>query len=244
MARNPYRQQYVGTPDMMKKTFASRIRSFAERLCNDNSGLALTEFALSLPILMTISVTGVEVASFVNANMRVSQIALSVADNTGRVRQAITENDIDSAMIGARIAGETIDFAANGRVILSTIEPNGLASPNTGQRILNQRCFGAKVVASSYGVAGDGATNASLATGVGPAGNQIRAATNAAVMFVEVQYDYQPIFLVDNSLLDNLGGRTMQFTAAYPVRERFANNIQAGTLPVARRRMCNVFTAV
>lgn len=229
---------------MIKRTVFQRLRQFAARLRDDHSGLALTEFALSLPILMTISITGVEVASFVNANMRVSQIALSVADNTGRVRQAITENDIDSAMIGARIAGETIDFAAHGRVILSTIEPNGKASPNTGQTILNQRCFGAKVVASSYGLAGDGANNASLAAGVGPVGNKIVAATNSAVMFVEVQYNYQPIFLVSDGLIDNLGERNMSFTAAYPVRERYANAIQAGTLPVAQRRLCSVFTAV
>jgi hypothetical protein len=229
---------------MTNNNFASRIRQFAARLRRDNSGLALTEFALSLPILMTMSVTGVEVASFVNAHMRVSQIALSVADNTGRIRQAITENDIDSAMIGARIAGETIDFAAHGRVILSTIEPNNQSGANAGQTILNQRCFGMKNVASSFGLQGAGATNASLAAGVGPAGNTIKAATGSAVMFVEVQYDYQPIFLVDNSLIDNLGGRTMQFTAAYPVRERYANAIQAGTLPVAKRRTCNVFTAV
>lgn len=221
----------------------SGLKEFVGRLGADRSGLALTEFALSLPILMTISVTGVEVASFVNANMRVSQIALSVADNTGRVRQAITENDIDSAMMGARIAGNNIKFGANGRVILSTIEPNGLTGANAGQKITNQRCFGAKNVVSSYGLENAGSTNATYAAGFGPTGNKIRAATNSGVMFVEVQYDYQPIFFVDNSLIANLGGRTMNFTAAYPIRERFNNAIQPGTLPAAQRRLCSRFTA-
>lgn len=229
---------------MTTNSIFSRASRFLAKIRNDNSGLALTEFALSLPILMTISVTGVEVASFVNAHMRVSQIALSVADNTGRVRQAITENDIDSAMIGARIAGETINFAANGRVILSTIEPNGKASPNTGQTFLNQRCFGMKNVASSYGLAGAGKDDATYVAGFGPTGNKIVAAANSAVMFVEVQYNYQPIFLVSNGLIDNLGNRNMNYTAAYPVRERYANAIQAGTLPASKRRLCNVFTAV
>lgn len=228
---------------MKMKFLGLQFGRFAALLRKDNGGMALTEFALSLPILMTVSITGVEVASYVNANMRVSQIALSVADNTGRVRQAITENDIDSAMIGARIAGETIDFGANGRIILSTVEHNGLTGTNAGQKISNQRCFGAKVISSSYGAVGAGSTNGSLAAGVGPAGNTIRAATSAGVMFVEVQYDYQPIFLVDGSLINNLGDRTMRFTAAYPIRERTVNTIQAGTLPVARRRMCNVYSA-
>ena len=40
-----------------------------------------------------------------------------VADNAGRVRVSIDETDIDEVMIGARIEGESMNFAQNGRVI-------------------------------------------------------------------------------------------------------------------------------
>ena len=43
--------------------------------------------------------TGVEVSNYVTANMRVSQIALSVSDNAGRIRDTIDESDVDSIMM-------------------------------------------------------------------------------------------------------------------------------------------------
>lgn len=220
-----------------------KLRRTFHRL-GDTSGLALTEFALSLPIMLTLGVGGVELASYVNANMRTSQIALSVSDNAGRIRETIDETDIDAAMIGARVAGESIKFGANGRVILSMIETNGQSGTNAGQKITWQRCYGAKVVNSSYGVAGDGATNASRADGFGPAGNKIVAAGNAGVMFVEVFYDYQPIFLVDNKMRGGLGGKTLHYTAAFPVRERTDNAMKNGfNLNDDKKWLCSKYSA-
>ena len=132
-------------------------------LLRNQDGLALTEFALSLPILLMLSVTFLELSSYINAYMRVSQIALSVADNTGRIRQSIDVTDINSAMIGARIAGEGIDLGGNGRVILSMVEENGETGADAGQQMTWQRCFGAKNIASSFGEEGDGDEDADFA---------------------------------------------------------------------------------
>jgi Flp pilus assembly protein TadG len=229
----------------MKMTFMKqKIRPFARRLAQDNSGLALIEFALSLPIMMILSVSFVDLAGYINANTRVSQIALSVADNSGRVKQRIDETDVDAIMIGGRIAGESISFANNGRIMLSQIEVNGLTGTNAGQKITWQRCFGGKNIVSSFGVEGAGATDATYAAGFGPTGNKISATQGNGVMFVEVVYDYQPLFPVGDALVDSLRGRTMRATAAYPVRERTSNAIQNGfNLPAASKRLCSYFTA-
>jgi hypothetical protein len=219
------------------------MKQFAKCLARDISAIAMTEFAMALPVLTALCITGVETANYVTANMRVSQIALSVADNAGRMRDSIDETDVDAIMIGARIAGQSIDFGEKGRVILSMVESNGLAGANAGQRMTWQRCFGAKNVASSYGVQGDGSTNAAFAAGFGPPGNKI-SSTGDGLMFVEVVYDYKPIFLVDNNLIPGLANDTMSSTAAFPVRERDNNAIQNGFgLADADKRLCSEFTA-
>lgn len=220
------------------------LRTFYRRFARDLSGLALTEFALCLPVLMTLSIGGVELANYVNANVRASQIALSVADNAGRMRIQIDEADVDSIMIGAKIAGENIDFGENGRVILSMIEVNGQTGGNAGQMITWQRCFGARVAASSYGNEGDGKTNSAYAAGFGPTGKKIVAEAGSGVMFVELTYQYKPIFLVDNSLIGNLSGKVFKYTAAFPVRERTDNVLKNGYgWPDSKKRKCDRFSA-
>jgi hypothetical protein len=218
-------------------------RKIFHRLLDDCSGIAMTEFALSLPILCALCITGIETANYVTANMRVSQIALSVADNAGRIRDSIDEADVDAIMIGARIAGQSIDFGTKGRVILSMVEANGQPSPNTGQKITWQRCFGAKNVASSYGTQGAGATTAQYAAGFGPDGNKITS-TGDGLMFVEVVYDYQPIFVVEPDLIAALSNKTMRYTAAFPVRERDDNAIKNGfSLTDAEKRLCTTYSS-
>jgi Flp pilus assembly protein TadG len=211
----------------------------------NQSGLALMEFALSLPILMTLGIGFIELSQYAHAQMRISQIALSVADNAGRVSQSIDVTDIDAIMIGARIAGESIDFAQNGRVILSMIEQNGQATPNTGQKISWQRCFGQLNATSSYGAETDGATSATYVNGFGPTGRKIAAQDLSGVMFAEVVYNYQPLFPISNTLVASLQVNSIRAIAAYPVRDRTDNVLKNGlNLPTSQQRLCSSYTAI
>lgn len=216
-----------------------RLHGLMSRLRRDASGIAMTEFALSLPILISLTFVGIETANFTLANLRASQIALMVADNAGRVRTSIDEADINEVMVGARLAGENMEFGQNGRIILSSLEPNGLAAPDTGQMIRWQRCFGVKNATSSYGQEGDGATNPSMATGMGPAGQKIQAMNGAAIMFVELVYDYEPI-MTDAFFQP----RTIRYTAAYTVRERASNTLSnLSNMTDSQKRLCSNFSA-
>lgn len=173
-----------------------RLSHTIARLRRDTSGLALLEFAFTLPILLTMSLAGAELTNYIITRMRVSQLALHIADNAARIgngsmlaSKTITETDINDLLTGAGLQSGELDLYANGRVIISSLEP--VANPNTTNKykITWQRCRGTKTAhASTYGTAGQ--TNM---TGMGPAGRQVTTPDNGATMFVEVYYEYTPI---------------------------------------------------
>jgi len=214
-----------------------RAARFAARLRGCESGLAFVEFALSLPVLVTLSLVGLETAHLAMAHLRISNIAMIASDNAARVRDNIDEANVIELLVGAKMTGDNIRFKQNGRIILSSVEPNtaGTGGASTGQWIRWQRCDGAKNVVSSYGPQGTGQTNASLQA-VGAPGNQIAATSGTAIMLVEVVYDYQP--LVSTSIF---GARQIRYESAFNVRQRtnqaLSNN--GGATP----KSCTVFTA-
>lgn len=202
----------------------SHLPSFARaqlrELARSQSGLALIEFAFSLPILLSLLLGGLEVANFALAHLRVNQIAMTVADNAGRVRTSIDEAHVYEVFAGADLVGQSIDFPENGRIVLSSLEPNGKSDTDAGQMINWQRCHGSLAVAPRYGVQGDGRNDSSLVDGIGPVGNKITSAEGTAVMFVEVTYQYQPIIVGDL-----LGPRRIHYESAFNVRERTNQDI-------------------
>jgi hypothetical protein len=191
---------------------------FLGTLRRHRSGVALTEFALAAPVLMTAGLWGVETANQAIVQMRVNQIAVLVADNAARIgdtsllgKAQIYESDINDVLYGAHVqGGGNFDFYKHGRVILSSLEV--VPDSEDQQYIHWQRCMGELHHNSSYGHAGDG-LDGSLA-GMGPPGEEIVAFDEEAVMFVEVAYVYQPLI---SSAFTRAG--TMTATAAFNVRE-------------------------
>ncbi|WP_367348573.1 TadE/TadG family type IV pilus assembly protein [Sphingobium yanoikuyae] len=218
----------------MKPTHLPLAR-WARRLRDDQSGLALIEFAYSLPVLMVLSMGGLEIANLATAHMRVSQIAMLVADNASRERTSIDEADINEIFTGAELAGANLkDFKANTRIFLSDLEPNTQTGTKAGQYIRWQRCWGGGTFTSTYGKAGDGTSDATLADGLGPTGTKIKSGSGTAVMFVEVAYTYQP--LVSNSIF---GTKVIRYTSAFNVRERTDQAMKnAGSLPNSQIASC------
>lgn len=209
------------------------IARILRALRRDRRGIALTEFAITLPVVLIVGLTGIEVANFAIANLRVSQIAMVTADNAGRVRTTIDEADINEIMIGARLVGKGIKFADNGRIILSDLEQS--TTNSNRQWIRWQRCSGKKIASSTFGTPTTMA--AATMTAMGPTGNQIKALSGTAVMFVEVVYDYQPIVL-----RRLLGARVISYTSAFNVRQRTDQVLKnAAGLAAAATAACTLY---
>ena len=227
-------------PNTMKhlRPRLNRLRGLAR----DTSAVALIEFALSLPLLLIFGLGGLEVANYSLAHMRVSQVAISLADNASRAKQEVAtgaprmrEWDVNEVFTAAELQGSDIDITQNGRLILSSLEVNA----DGGQWIHWQRCFGDAPYSSSYGVEGDGATGTSV-TGMGPAGGRVAAADGFAIMVVEVVYDYQPI--TDTAFTDFMPDVPIRkFAAMYVRDDRDLDGVGTGlynTDPVTTQNLC------
>lgn len=212
-----------------------------ERLARDHSGLALIEFAYSLPLLLTVGLAGTEVANLALVTLRINQMAMLAADNAARVRISMDETDVNEVMIGMRFSGTSIKFGSRGRVIISDVEANRLTGSNAGYQITWQRCFGSKDVASAYGVEGTGSSSAALPFGVTTTGPATSAVTgtvpvpSGALIIAEVRYTYEP--LVASAFM---GPRELRAVQTFPVRQRAGQALTNNNgLSDPTRRLCD-----
>lgn len=206
-------------------------------IVRDTRGLAMIEFAMVAPVLITLGLAGAEVTNMAIAQMKVNQVSTSVADNVARVRNSINEADVNEVLLSVSILGG-INFGANGRVIVSSVEPNGQSGSNAGQYIRWQRCTGALNVTASqpkYGIQDKGKTDNSLQF-MGTATRKISATAGSALIFVEVTYKYQP--LVSSRFF---GMPVLRSEAVYNVRER--NSQVLGTAAGSTASVCTTYAA-
>lgn len=239
----------------MHLTLSSATRA-AMRLGRARSGVAALEFAFSLPIVLGIGAWAAEAANLALLNMRVSQIALNLADNASRVgnfdslsTQQMREVDVNDILQAARFQGQSIQLSTRGRVILSSLE-NVQQSWDTApvQRIHWQRCMGLKTGTgydSTYGTTptAAGTTNAqanggTASTGMGPTGSQVTAPPASGVMFVEINYLTKPLF---GTWL--MAPARLHYIASFIVRDRRDFAQVYNPSPASTRMTCNLYAA-
>ena len=240
-------------------TMSARPRNPAamlRALRDDRRGLALLEFALTLPIIILIGGYGVELSNLALTNLRVSQFALNLADNASRVGvdlgagvTQLREADVNDVLAGTLLEGKPIGLGDKGRVILSSLEKvrQPYDTVDGIERIHWQRCFGRMGGAdfnSHYGTttttAGTTPTAANAGTvvigGMGDTNAKVTAPAANGVMFVEINYRYDPLF----------GGMFMsptviRYTASLLVRDNRDYSQLHNPNPVATRSTCNIY---
>lgn len=195
---------------------ASWVTHEFRTLAGARDGVALIEFAYSLPIMVTLGLGGLELVNYTTAHLRVNQIAISLADNASRAKQEVVgsnprfrELDANESIRAAQLQGGNLDLKENGRVVLSSLEVN----EEGGQWIHWQRCGGDKSYPSRYGEEDAGETGTSFA-GMGTGTRLVQAEPRFAIMYAEVFYDYQPV--VFRGLIPE---QTIYKTAAMYVRD-------------------------
>lgn len=242
---------------MMPAMRLSALRTQIGALRDDRSGLALIEFAMTLPLILTVGCWCAELSFLALTNLRISQYALNLADNASRVGidsgsgvTQLREADINDVFQGARLQGASIALGSNGRVTLTSLE-NTKQSYDTNyvQRIHWQRCFGTASGAgydSAYGPAAttDGSDNTqandgvAVPLGIGDATPKVMAPQDTGVMVVEVSYTYKPLF---GSLF--VAPRVIRYVASMMVRDNRDYRQLYNPTPAATASTCNKYTA-
>lgn len=195
---------------------ARRARIGMRRIRRDNRAIAMVEFALLMPFLVSAGMGGIEIGNMALVHTRMSQIALSSADNVSRIATGsalglpqVRETDINDAFAGAELSSGSMRLGRYGRIIVSSLQRNA----DGGQTIAWQRCYGDRDAYSNYGVEGTGATGTAF-PGMGPEDQEVTAPVGSAVIYVELEYEYQP--LVFSRIPWN---RVVRTEAAYNIRE-------------------------
>lgn len=194
-----------------------KLPALLRRLIRNRSGVAMTEFALGMPLLLTAGLWGTEVANFALVNMKVNQLAEHIADNASRVGDAtvlqnrkVYESDINDVIFGAELQAGSLDLFEHGRVFISSLE----VDPATGKQYIHwQRCRGAPKIDSSFGKQGAGLITP--IAGMGQPGEEVYAQPGDAVIFVELVYDYQT--MISDRFV---GARDIHTVASFTVRDK------------------------
>jgi hypothetical protein len=171
----------------------TRLLSSLRRLRRDRGGAALLEFGFILPVFALMGAGGAELTNYITVRMRVSQLALQLADNAARIGtgsqlapKTISEQDINDLLTGADLQAGDLNLYTRGRVIISSLEP--VKDSNPQKYVIRwQRCRGI-AHASGFGTAGT-----TQIDGMGPPGRQVIAPKEGVTMFVEVYYQYRSL---------------------------------------------------
>lgn len=231
----------------------SLLKNRGRRLLADTSGVVIIEFAFSMPLVLFIALYGMEVGNLALTNLRVSQAALNLADNASRVgldsglpTVQLREVDINDVLEGARKFGHPFELAEKGRITVSSLVNNA-----GEQRLQWQRCLGLKKGGdwdSHYGTTSvtSGTTNSPahkgtlMPTGMGPVGDRVLAPPDSGVIFVEINYEYQP--LIGLNWISESKSR-LHYTASFIVRDKRDFSQVFDPSPKVTKYTCNRYTA-
>ncbi|MFM2371920.1 MAG: hypothetical protein RIS85_1642, partial [Pseudomonadota bacterium] len=86
------------------------------------AGISTTEFAVVVPVFMTLGMYGTEISWMTIAEMQASQVAISLADNASRLGQTdnsgvtptISDESVQNVLTGALLEGQTMNMEQDG----------------------------------------------------------------------------------------------------------------------------------
>ena len=194
-----------------------RVAALFTRLSRDTGGLAMLEFAFTLPLVLAVGCWGMELSNLALTNLRISQYALNLADSASRVGMdanggvtTMREVDVNDVLNGAKLQGSAINLTTNGRITLSSIEniqrsySDAPSDTARVQRLHWQRCIGAMsgtgydstypTVSTTAGLDAKQANAGLTIANYGPASAPVTAPPDTGLMFVEINYQYRPLF--------------------------------------------------
>jgi len=145
----------------------------------DTKGASMVEFALILPLLITMSIGIYEVTNYILLSAKLNEIATGIAD---WVSAQTTNATIQDCFIGANLMGAEYNFSTKGDVIVSGFQVTG-SSGSSSLKLAWQKTS-------------PGAVSQIIINGTSGAitSSPVSILSDTNVIVVEVTYNYQPTF--------------------------------------------------
>lgn len=165
----------------MKKA-GKLIRELRRWLRRDTRGVAIVDFALMSPLLVGLTMGGIEIGRYALLNQKLSRVATNTSDLVSQA-EFLTEDDVAQVFVASEFSLKPFQLGTDGLIIISSVSTDN--NPNNPQINWQRSGGGAAVIGSQVGTPGGG--TASL-----PHGYQMKA--NRNIIIAEVYYNYSPFF--------------------------------------------------
>jgi Flp pilus assembly protein TadG len=187
------------------------IRWHPARFALAQGGLAMVEFALALPMLLGLTLGGLEISNFIIASNTIQRLATSSADmlsQAGVGDITTSESQVYDMFYALDVAAKPLDLRNHGRVILTVIK----GVQQSGGTVRNE--FADAVYSQQFD---GGYTAAKALLGCRAKGEQLAEyrslPANEIMVHAQVSYEYQPLLP---------GTELLSYFAAPPVITRTA----------------------
>ena len=158
------------------------VTRWLARLRRSSGGGVLIETAVSLPILISLLMGGVEFARFVMLNQKLDRVAGTTGDMVAR-SDTVSQAIMNDYFLSAGLIAAPFDMQTRGAVIVSTI-----VADENGAQILWQETGGGGLAATSHiGLAGEAPDLPEF----------FDVEEGESLVVAEVFYDYEPVFMAD-----------------------------------------------
>ena len=156
------------------------------RFLKDRSAVAMTEFAMMLPLIMLMTLGSFEVGRYALLTQKLDRITATMADLVARA-EALSATEMDNLFNSTDHLASPFDFTGSGMVVVTSV----LGREDEEPLIIGQRSKGTITgVSSKIGMNGGDATLPAVFTD----GNGQTLADGEGVIIAEVFYNYAPYF--------------------------------------------------
>jgi Flp pilus assembly protein TadG len=151
-----------------------------QQLLRDRRGIAATEFALILPILVMFSAGTIEYSRLIMLNQKLQSGAFILADLTARDK-TLSEEQLDNIFLAIDNIIQPFDFAAEGKAIVTSVGVDGAGDPE-----VNWQREGSGDLAATSEVGEEG--------GAATLPDDLDISAGETVIAAEVFYSFTPLF--------------------------------------------------
>ncbi len=182
------------------KTPGRLLKRLRSRLKRDTRGVAMVDFALMTPLLVALTMGGIEIGRFALLNQKLSRVATNTSDLVSQA-EFLTEDDVAQVFVASEFSMKPFQLGGDGLIIVTSVSTGD--DPNDPQINWQRSGGGAAIIGSQIGSPGGPATL--------PNGYQMKA--NRNIIISEVYYNYAP-FLFSGAT----SPRTLEHFAVYRPR--------------------------